>query len=325
MNGCDDETWKKLVQSFDRTLVGVAIEDALRPLGEGEGQPPFICGAFSPDGTMIALSGGGRIPSHPAIWVARVPTFETVAALHGHQGVHDLAWDPKTGLLASASNDYCVVCWDVPRGDHLFVYGGDDEPIVKGSVAFGDGVLYIGESEPFLEHAARLLRVDLATGDVETVFELERDGGNRLAIDFVAVDPATDAWAFAADDFDYFERPMLVRGRGLTAGKVEKLERHARALGLHRDEALVAFDREADEGRGAFAFAPDGARIEALGGEVRTPAWTTKLDTAKDFSLVACSPDGTRLVVAGFDVLALLDGRTGEVLARATPPAWFRP
>jgi hypothetical protein len=145
----NDAEWKDLTDAFPRLLQSARVEKSLRALKEREHQPPLLCGAFSPDGTMIALSGGGRIPSNPAIWIARVPSFETVAALRGHQGVHALAWDPKTGLLASASSDYCAALWDVERGDHVFVCGGNEEPIVKGAVAFGDGVLYSGESESF--------------------------------------------------------------------------------------------------------------------------------------------------------------------------------
>lgn len=325
MNGANAATWKKLTAAFPRMLSGARVEKGLRALAPGEHQPPFICGAFSPDGSMIALSGGGRIPSSPAIWIARVPGFETVAALHGHQGIHGLAWDARTGLLASASNDYCVVLWDVLRGEHLFVCGGDGEPIVKGSVAFGDGVLYVGESEPFEDCSACLLRVDLGSGDVEEVFELGREDDRRPVVDDLVVDAATDSWVFVGSDFDRLDEPFLVRGTGTTFEEDRKLDRRAARVGLHRGEVLLAHEPEGMEGKYTFAFAPDGTRIEASGTEVRTAAWTTKLGATKDVALLVCSPDGRRLVVAGGDVLALLDAEDGKVLATGALPAWFRP
>ena len=174
----NDPSWTQLAKLFPHMLVGASFSTADLPT-PGKA-PPFICGAFSPDGTLIALSGGGRIPSRPLIWVARVPSLETVVSLGGHQGVHALAWDPITDLLASASNDYTAVLWDVARHDHVFPGGDDAGPIVKGHVAFGSNVLYVGETEAFEDFHARLLRISLDSGEV-AVFSRPRGWRSRCA------------------------------------------------------------------------------------------------------------------------------------------------
>lgn len=324
----DDAGWKHLTEIFPAVLRGASFVSEAAEVPSGQHQPPLIAGAFSPDGTMIALSGGGRIPSRPAIWIARVPSFETVAMIHGHQGVHDLAWDPVTGLLASASNDYGSVLWDVARKDHLFVCGVDGEPIVKGAVAFGDDVLYVGESEPFEGLAARLLRIDLKTADVAEVVELARgDEDTRFAIDHLVVDPRTDAWAIAVDDFDYSGKASILRGRGTNVGEKRAVKGTVRALGLRGSELLVETDPGDYDLEREVAFAPDGTLVHGTKNEIRTARWSTKLDAPADFkpTLFAFSHDGKRLAVAGVGLVALLDAATGHVLASVAPPAWFSP
>lgn len=301
-------------------MVGAAASKGLRKLEAGENQPPLLCAAFSPDGAWVALAGGGCIPCHPAIWVAALPNLETVAALHGHQGVHDLAWDPGSGLLASASNDYTVVLWDVPREDHVLACGGDDEPIVKGAVAFGDGVLYVGESEPFEDLASRLLRVDLTTGDTTVVLELTTSDGSRLGIQRLAVDPGTDAWAFVYD-IDAFHSPQLVQGRGATRASTRKLAEDPCAFAWVQGTLRMGRPTEVD---GAVGLAPDGTEVQVTPTEVRSARWRTPLSLQRT-NVVEVSPEGDRILVAGVDGIALLDGHTGELLTKVTPPAWFAP
>lgn len=204
----DDASWKHFTTIFPGILKGARFE-AGAPPASGK-QPPFIAGAFSPDEKYVALSGGGRIPCRAGIWVARVPTLESVQMLHGHQGIHALAWDERTYLLASASNDYTTVMWDCERGDNLFVCGGTHEPIVKGNVAFSNDALYIGETETFVGLHARLLRASLSTGKLETLHTLEKG----MAIMELAVDPPTNRWAFVADDFHYGGKATLIADDG---------------------------------------------------------------------------------------------------------------
>ncbi len=336
-----DDDWNRLTKTFPRVLAGARVETGALPATD-ERQPPFICAAFSPDDSLVALSGGGRIPSKPGIWVARVPSLDTHAVLRGHQGVHDLAWDPQTALLASASNDYTCALWDVERRDHLFVCGGDDEPIVKGRLAFGGGALYVGETEAFSGLRPRVLRVPLATGRVEIVHTLAA----RQAVAAIAV--GTDEhWAIAVRNAS---ASTLIGGQRATKDAGEHvLDGELRAMGF-RDGALViattrddaveihagdhvvrAHQPELD----VASFSVDGQRLAlSHGKQLRvlatadaSIAWSTELQVSDDSyatTVLAWSHDGERLAVAGFGLVAIVDARSGGILTSVVPPKWFR-
>jgi WD40 repeat protein len=334
----DDARWSRLTRAFPRLLQGARVgRDPLTPATQN--QPPFLCGAFSPDETLIALSGGGRIPCRPAIWVARIPSLETVATLHGHQGVHDLAWHRETGLLASASNDYTVVMWDVDRGDHLFVTGANEEPIVKGRVAFARDALYIGETEAFVGLKAHLLRVSLEDGTICALREL--DPG--YAVKHLAVDPDTERWAMVVDDFHHGgggARAKLVRGAGAGAGADGGEQKPAGAdvlaLGWKAGELVSATSEGDDADYKRAAFSRDGGAVaiahhsrlvarEVADGANARERWSVDLPSGQQglTTFLGWSPSGAYLWVAGFGTLSVLDGRTGATVVSAPPPAWF--
>lgn len=259
-----------------------------------------------------------------------MPSFDTVMVIRGHQGVHDLAWDPASGLLASASNDYTCVMWAVEQGDHLFVIGGDHEPIVKGHVAFGNGALYIGETEAFADHRARLLRVSL-DASLTTLRRLDKG----MSIDHLAVDG--DHWAIVEDDFHYRGKPRLVvdgneqpiAGRlhaiGWHAGELAQLASDDEGLELRVGRERRRIDGEAPKPRASFS--PDGSAV-AIGGTSRvrivdtgSGATTCAFDLGKPMVLAWWKK---LLCAANADAIAVVDTNTGETVASAAPPAWFQ-
>ena len=320
----DDAAWKEYEKIFPGRLKGSRVDTSALP-DATEKQPPFICGAFSPDAQLIALSGGGRIPCNPGIWIAKVPSLETAMTLYGHQGVHALAWDAETHLLAAASNDYTAVLWDLQQGDNLFAVGGDDEPIVKGHVAFGKRALYVGETEAF-GLRARLLRVSLDRGTVETLATLQdaKDPRARIGITHLAVDPATDRWAYASGNFDDAETTELVVGSQRTAITEELAAIHWRGGSLVQTPRSPDVDRVAVAPDGQTLFSASGDRVIAAG---PTASWSITLpapekEKYRTTTLLTCSPGGEYLAVAGFGLIAILDAKSGALIASRSPPAW---
>src|SRR5262249_42714641 len=106
----DDLAWRRLCQRFPRVPSKFRVEQARERAEPGQplqgGSRPVIALAFSPDATTLAASGGGLIPGAVDIRVFDVPSRELRKICHYHcMGVFNLAFDPATGLLASASHD----------------------------------------------------------------------------------------------------------------------------------------------------------------------------------------------------------------------------
>ncbi len=70
--------------------------------------------AWSHDGRWVAVAGGGRIAgASGVVRVLEVATGRTLL-LRGHgRGCHDVAFDPRTGWLATAGHDGFVGLWDL--------------------------------------------------------------------------------------------------------------------------------------------------------------------------------------------------------------------
>jgi WD40 repeat protein len=178
----DDLAWRRLGQRFPQVPANFRIEQVRERAGRGQplpgGNRPVIALAFSPDSTTLAASGGGLIPGAVDIRVFDVPSRELrkICRYHG-MGVFNLAFDPGTGLLASASHDYSVVLWELERDDAIFLVGGPDAGISRAAAKFIGMQVIVADGMTFAGEHAALTRFDLATGDVQTLFELEGDLG----------------------------------------------------------------------------------------------------------------------------------------------------
>lgn len=166
-----------------------------RPLQGGS--RPVIALAFSSDGTTLAASGGGLIPGAVDIRVFDVPSRELRKICHYHSmGVFNLAFDPGTGLLASASHDYSVVLWELERSDAIFLVGGPDAGISRTAAKFVGTQVVIADGMTFAGARATLTRADLTSGDFQILFELDEG----LGIDHLEVLPLDELVFVSAGD-----------------------------------------------------------------------------------------------------------------------------
>ena len=124
---------------------------------------------FSFDGSKILVAGGGRIPGcDNAIRIWEAKTGKELMVLNGHvRGIYQLALDPRTGFLASASEDFSVFLWNLELRDTIFLVGVDGDPIVKGHVAFTPkaSLIAIGETEAYEDFTSSIFVIDLDTGN----------------------------------------------------------------------------------------------------------------------------------------------------------------
>lgn len=154
---------------------------------------------FSADGKRILGAGGGRIPGcDSSIRVWDTATGKELLTCHAHIcGLYDLAIDPRTGILASASEDYSVILWNLEQRDVIFLVGGPR--IVKGSVAFASdrGLIAIGETEAFDNRLSSALVIDLDRG--EEVFRQKLKRGESISA--LAISPTGNRLITAVRDF----------------------------------------------------------------------------------------------------------------------------
>jgi WD40 repeat protein len=133
------------------------------------------------------VTGGGCLPDcDTSIRIGDAESGRELLVCQGHAcGNYSLAFDPRTGILASASEDYSVILWNLELGDAIFLAGADD--IVKSHVAFATyrPLAAIAEGKAY-EDCASVFVIDLASG--EEVFRRKLDA-----------DQAATAMAFNAD------------------------------------------------------------------------------------------------------------------------------
>lgn len=154
---------------------------------------------FSPDSKLVASAGGGRIPGcDDAIRIWNADSGEEQLICQGHVcGVYQLAFDPRTGFLASASEDYSVVLWNLEKQDAIYLVGGP--PIVKGHVAFATAapLIAIGETEHYEDEVSSIYVINLETG--KEVFRHRLVGND--AISAMSFSPDGKRLTFAVQDF----------------------------------------------------------------------------------------------------------------------------
>jgi hypothetical protein len=178
----DDLAWRRLGARFRRVPANFRIERVQQRAEPGRplqgGVRPIIALAFSPDSSSIVASGGGAIPGAADICVFGVAPRELCKICHYHcMGVFNLAFDPTTALLASASHDYSVVLWEIERDDAIFLVGGPDAGVSRTAARFVGTWVIVADGMTFAGARAALTMFDLATGEVRTLFELDGDLG----------------------------------------------------------------------------------------------------------------------------------------------------
>ena len=338
----DDVGWKRLTALSPGVPAKFQMEVVVERASAGKPitalQRPVIALAFSPDSRTIAATGGGMIPGPAAISVFDVESRTRTRICHAHvMGVFDLAFDPRTGLLGSASHDYSVILWELERRKSTFLVGGPDAGISRKCLAFVDTRVVIGDGMTFDGEQAQLHTIDLATGECSILFSLDGDRGvahvarvpdglivvvqemrSSAAAELRVVAPdgtpvsATPLPSSIYDLATVDARRVILAGRDVD-GNTEVFAVDARS-GVRKTSRVLG------DAIGAYvAVSPSGDRI-AVGHADRievcdaaTLAVRAQLSVDAKVSSVAWSPDG-RWIAAGTiaKTLHLFDAATGR-------------
>lgn len=141
------DLWKKLLKKFRLVPARWSVVAGDHSNGHYQHSTSVLGLAFSQDDSLLALAGGGALPGvDGSVRLIDVATMENVRTLRAHVcGVHDVAIDPASGILASASYDYAVHLWDLEKEDVIFLRGEDNK--TKGFCKFTreGSLLAIGE------------------------------------------------------------------------------------------------------------------------------------------------------------------------------------
>jgi hypothetical protein len=142
-----NDIWKKLCQSFPQVPAQWGVMAGDETKGAYRHSTTILGLSFSPDDTILAVAGGGCIPgTDGSIRLVDVVTRKNVRTLHAHVcGVHEVSFDPQTGMLASASFDYAVHLWNLEKEDVIFLVGEDDKTKGYSRFAREGSLLAIGE------------------------------------------------------------------------------------------------------------------------------------------------------------------------------------
>jgi WD40 repeat protein len=189
--------WRKLCRVFGYVPANWSISDGDQTDGPYRHGTSILGLSFSPDDQILALAGGGCIPgADGSIRLIDVATQKNVRTLHAHVcGVHDVSFDPQTGILASASFDYAVHLWDLEKEDVIFLRGQDDR--TKGDSKFTrqGSLLAIGEYD-YYSGPHSFYIYDLKRQ--KNVFEFVLPDG--LGVTALALSPASTYLAVSAGD-----------------------------------------------------------------------------------------------------------------------------
>ena len=228
-------------------------------------------GAFSPDGTILALlPGGGTLK----LW--DVATKQNIATLQGHTDwVNSVAFSPDGTLLASGSWDNTVKLWDVATHTNIATLRGHTDSVWAVSFSPDGTLLASGGREGFQENGTVKL------WDVATRTNIATLRGHTDSVSSVSFSPdgttlVSGAWDGTVKLWDVATRTNIATLRG------------------HTDSVW------------AVSFSPDGTTL-ASGSEETVKLWdvATKQNTATleghtgNVSSVSFSPDGITFAAAG--------------------------
>ena len=305
--------------------------------------PPVISAmAFSPDGSVLAVSGYHEVLLHKADGsglvgrlVGESPRVESIA----------FTKDGKTlGVAGGAPAEFGQVqLWD-PAGQKLVktfqvgqdsLYGLSFDPEGK-TLAFGSADkavrrLNIEDGKPLLDFRAH---ADWVLG---TIFTLDGkrlvSAGRDKAMKYIDL----DTQRFIDDINKPIEVPVsfarhpkeeqVLYGGDLGTPRVYKISDNQNRTAGRNDTNLVREFERQPAAVTAVAFSPDGAAVAAGSvGEVRVYDANTgaKLLTLSghqgSIHAVAYSPDGTRIATGGFDgQVRLFEAKTGNLVKQFVP------
>jgi WD40 repeat protein len=254
---------------------------------------PILALAFSADGRSLAVSGGGLIPGASSVRVIDVETRSVRRICHGHvMGVFDLAYDPRTGLLASASHDYSVLLWEVDdRNDAIFLVGDADADISRHCVGFAGNRVLIGDGETFAGEHASLTSVDLDDGSTHTLIELDHD--RRLGIAVLDLLPGGEAIVAVIDhmrDSDVSSEVRIVGVDGTEIARWSPAATIRDVVATERDSLVALVHAESEEDDGVTELVV----FDAISGARRA----NRPVPGAEFGSLAASADRSAVVVA---------------------------
>lgn len=191
--------WKKLTRTFQNQPVGWQFAPGTPTDG------PYVHGTsilglcFTPDDSLLALGGGGRLPgADPSIRLIDPVTQQNVRTLRAHVcGIHDLSFDPQTGMLASASFDYSVCLWNLTDEDVIFLLGEHGKTKSFSKFTPEGSLLAIGEDD-YYEDVHAFYVYDLVAQRVRFQHELSQ----RQGVTGMAVSPDSRQIVFTAGNQD---------------------------------------------------------------------------------------------------------------------------
>jgi|GEM_PF-530593 len=293
-------SWNQMVQLWD-----VQTGSEVSAFRGHEGWVKSV--AFSPDGRQLASGGNDR---EVKIW--NRDRGEPPLILQ-HPSVHGVAWNPKTGLLASAGGGKLriweprtgreVVSWDVPEGVESIAWDSEGTRLAGG---------------PWGDPGNTLKAWDSTTG--REVFSLPGGSnpawspdGRRLAF---SLEETVEVW-----DLQTRERILGLTEPGESFSSVSwspdgrKIAAGGAGLvivwdGTSGKRICVLEGHQRDRWVGALAWSPDSNRVVSGGWDQEIQVWdiekgreTASLigHTGAIFSL-SWSPDGRRIASSGSDL-----------------------